>query len=168
MIEYIVLRNSYAYSLIATMNDKIYALLLGEEKERLVQEIQALAKDKEIKEKEMADDLDKQVFFALEKPQDPHQEFPMILEGTDLQIKVWKYLMDNTIPGQTVTYSKIAQDIGAGKAYRAIGSACAKNKIAFLIPCHRVIGTNDKDTGYRWGMKLKSILLEKEKSKNYF
>lgn len=168
MIEFIILRNSFTYSLIATHNNKIYALLLNEDKEKLVPELAKLAKGKDLKEKEMADELDKQIFFALEKPQELHQDFPMILEGTDLQIKVWKYLIDNVAPGQTVTYSKIANDIGAGKAYRAIGSACAKNKIAFLIPCHRVIGVNDKETGYRWGLKLKNILLEKEKSRDYF
>ena len=168
MIEFIVLKNSYTYSLIATLNNKVYALLLGENKEKLISELKELAKDKSITEKEIADDLDKQIFFSLEKPESPHQSFPMILEGTDFQIKVWKYLIDNVKPGQKVTYSKIANDIGAGKAYRAIGSACAKNKIAFLIPCHRVIGVNNKETGYRWGMKLKNILLEKEKSRDYF
>lgn len=89
-------------------------------------------------------------------------DFPYQLIGTPFQIKVWQAL--TTIPfGQTRTYKEIATLIGNEKASRAIGMANHKNPIHFVIPCHRVIGTNGKLTGYASGVELKSYLLDLEK-----
>ena len=64
--------------------------------------------------------------------------------------------------GSTTTYAKIAQRIGAPKAVRAVAQACASNAIAVAIPCHRVVRTNGALSGYRWGVKRKRALLDRE------
>lgn len=83
------------------------------------------------------------------------------LEGTAFQKLVWEQLM--LIPfGQVRTYSDIATLIGKPKAYRAVANACGKNKIAILIPCHRVVSKNNIG-GYAYGIEIKKKLLELEK-----
>ena len=87
--------------------------------------------------------------------------FPMEWRGTPFQISVWKELA--RIPyGQTKTYGDIAHAIGNPKAVRAVGMACNRNPIWIAIPCHRVIGTNRKLTGYAGGLPMKETLLKLE------
>jgi methylated-DNA-[protein]-cysteine S-methyltransferase len=87
---------------------------------------------------------------------------PLALSGTDFLLCVWKSIC--TIPyGETRSYQKIAQSIGNKNASRAIGLASNHNPIPILIPCHRVIGSNGKLTGYRLGLQIKAHLLELEK-----
>lgn len=78
--------------------------------------------------------------------------------GTDFQRCVWQALQ-SIAPGQTRTYSEIAQMIGAEKAVRAVGTAIGKNPLSILVPCHRVIGTNGSLTGFAGGVERKRWLL---------
>lgn len=81
--------------------------------------------------------------------------------GTDFQKLVWKKIAE--IPfGKTITYLELARMTGDEKATRAVGNANGKNKIPILIPCHRVIGSNDSLTGYAGGLWRKQWLLEHE------
>lgn len=90
-------------------------------------------------------------------------DLPLKMEGTAFQIKVWNELQK--IPfGATCTYKDIALNIDNPKAVRAVGNANNKNKIAIIIPCHRVIGCNNKMVGYAGGIFRKQILLDHEKS----
>jgi methylated-DNA-[protein]-cysteine S-methyltransferase len=85
-------------------------------------------------------------------------DVPYKLDGTDFQLRVWQELQK--IPyGSTVTYAEQAQKLGDVKAIRAVGTANGKNKIAIIIPCHRVIGTNGALTGYVGGIESKKWLL---------
>jgi AraC family transcriptional regulator of adaptative response/methylated-DNA-[protein]-cysteine methyltransferase len=85
----------------------------------------------------------------------------IIMKGTDFQKKVWDALRE--IPwGTTLTYADIAEAVGKPKAVRAVGTACGKNSIAFLIPCHRVVTSDGKLGGYRWGIERKKKMLEWE------
>ena len=78
--------------------------------------------------------------------------------GTEFQKSVWNELLK--IPfGKTKTYGEIAKAIGKPKAARAVGSACGKNPLAIIIPCHRVLGMNGKITGFAWGTEIKEWLL---------
>jgi AraC family transcriptional regulator of adaptative response/methylated-DNA-[protein]-cysteine methyltransferase len=87
---------------------------------------------------------------------------PLDLKGTVFQQRVWKFL--RTIPRGTVTsYADVARGIGAPNAIRAAASACAKNKIAVLVPCHRVIRGDGELGGYRWGLPRKRRLLALER-----
>lgn len=82
-------------------------------------------------------------------------------EGTDFQKSVWKTLCG--IPyGETRTYKEIAVSIGKPRAYRAVGLANNRNPIAIIIPCHRVIGSDGKLTGYASGLDIKEFLLKRE------
>ena len=81
--------------------------------------------------------------------------------GTDFQKKVWAALL--TIPfGETRSYAQIAEQIGNPKAVRAVGAANGKNPISIIAPCHRVIGSNGKLTGFAGGMEAKTFLLKLE------
>jgi AraC family transcriptional regulator of adaptative response/methylated-DNA-[protein]-cysteine methyltransferase len=82
----------------------------------------------------------------------------LMLRGTNFQIKVWEALL-RVAPGEAVSYSRLAQLAGAPKAQRAVGSAIARNRIAFLIPCHRVIRESGETGDYRWGPERKVALL---------
>lgn len=83
------------------------------------------------------------------------------LEGTDFRMKVWEELK-NIKYGETVSYSDLAKRIGNKKAARAVGSACNKNPVPIVVPCHRVIGKNGNITGYAGGEKIKKALLDVE------
>jgi AraC family transcriptional regulator of adaptative response/methylated-DNA-[protein]-cysteine methyltransferase len=84
-------------------------------------------------------------------------DLPVDIQGTAFQSRVWKALRQIPL-GDTVSYSDVAKRIGEPSATRAVASACAKNKIAVLIPCHRVIATDGGLAGYRWGMERKREL----------
>jgi AraC family transcriptional regulator of adaptative response/methylated-DNA-[protein]-cysteine methyltransferase len=76
---------------------------------------------------------------------------------------VWKAL--TRIPaGKTVSYSDIARKLGEPQSTRAVAGACAANKIAIAIPCHRVVRNDGALSGYRWGVERKAKLLEREKA----
>ncbi|MFD2164802.1 methylated-DNA--[protein]-cysteine S-methyltransferase [Thalassotalea euphylliae] len=84
-------------------------------------------------------------------------------KGTQFQQQVWQALTE--IPfGETVSYAWLANKIGNDKAVRAVGSANGKNPIALIVPCHRVIGANNKLTGYAGGLPLKAKLLRHEQA----
>jgi methylated-DNA-[protein]-cysteine S-methyltransferase len=90
-------------------------------------------------------------------------ELPILLHGTDFQVKVWQALSD--IPyGQTKSYSEVAKLIGRPRSIRAVGQANGRNPISIIIPCHRVIGADGSLTGYGGGLNRKRAILEFEAS----
>ncbi len=87
---------------------------------------------------------------------------PLDLRGTVFQLRVWQALRQ--IPrGETRSYSQLAREMGDPKATRAVARACAVNRVAVLVPCHRVVGANGSLTGYRWGVERKRQILEAER-----
>jgi len=89
-------------------------------------------------------------------------ELPLHMEETGFRLSVLNALA--AIPyGETKTYKQIAEITGNPKAARAVGTACNQNPIAIIIPCHRVIGSNGKLTGYAGGLSVKQYLLEIER-----
>ncbi|PSW18012.1 cysteine methyltransferase [Photobacterium sanctipauli] len=90
-------------------------------------------------------------------------DVPLNMKGTAFQRTVWQVL--NTLDyGQTCSYGDIANQIGNPKAVRAVGAANGKNPIPIIVPCHRVIGSSGKLTGYAGGLDIKIWLLEHEKA----
>lgn len=90
------------------------------------------------------------------------RELPLDLRATAFQRRVWQALRD--IPcGQTRSYSQVAAAIGQPSAVRATARACSQNRLALLVPCHRVVGKNGSLTGYRWGTERKRDLLAWER-----
>ena len=85
------------------------------------------------------------------------------LRGTAFQLRVWQAL--RKIPrGETRSYSQLARQLGLPKATRAVARACATNRVAILVPCHRVVGADGSLTGYRWGTERKRRLLAAEQN----
>ena len=85
-------------------------------------------------------------------------DLPLAPRGTDFQRSVWQAL--TAIPyGETVSYGDIARAIGRPKAVRAVGAANGRNPLPVVVPCHRVIGSDGKLTGYTGGMHIKEFLL---------
>jgi len=92
------------------------------------------------------------------------QELALDLRGTVFQLRVWQAL--RAIPrGQTRSYSQLARELSNPNATRAVARACATNRVALVVPCHRVVGASGALTGYRWGVERKLQLLEAERSK---
>jgi len=86
---------------------------------------------------------------------------PVDIRATAFQWRVWQALQ--RIPhGETRSYTQIAAEIGAPRAVRAVASACARNRLAVVVPCHRVIRADGSLGGYRWGMARKRALLDHE------
>jgi methylated-DNA-[protein]-cysteine S-methyltransferase len=89
-------------------------------------------------------------------------DLPLAPEGTPFQQDVWRRLCE--IPfGETISYGELARRIGNPQASRAVGLANGSNPIPIVIPCHRVIGSNGKLTGYGGGLPIKEKLLALEK-----
>ena len=88
-------------------------------------------------------------------------DLPLCLDGTAFQKKVWELLLDISY-GKTISYSQLAKKYGDLKAIRAVAAANGKNNLAIVIPCHRVIGSNQSLTGYAGGLWRKKWLLELE------
>jgi AraC family transcriptional regulator of adaptative response/methylated-DNA-[protein]-cysteine methyltransferase len=88
-------------------------------------------------------------------------EFALDLQGSPFELKVWQALGE--IPaGTTATYGEIAARLGAPRDAREVGEACAANRIAVVVPCHRIVKKDGSISGYRWGVKRKRALLERE------
>ena len=91
----------------------------------------------------------------------PELQLPIDLTATAFQWRVWKALQ--RIPyGSTRSYAAIAEEIGRPHAVRAVARACASNRVALLIPCHRAVRKTGALGGYRWGIERKAELLQRE------
>jgi AraC family transcriptional regulator, regulatory protein of adaptative response / methylated-DNA-[protein]-cysteine methyltransferase len=100
------------------------------------------------------------VLNFLEEPKQA-LDLPLDLRGTAFQQRVWRTLCQIP-PGETRSYAEVAQLVGNRRAVRAVARSCASNPVALAVPCHRVIGSDGKLTGYRWGVPRKRALLAKE------
>jgi AraC family transcriptional regulator of adaptative response/methylated-DNA-[protein]-cysteine methyltransferase len=90
-------------------------------------------------------------------------DLPLDLRATAFEQRVWRLL--RTIPrGETRSYSAVAAELGQPRAVRAVARACARNPLALVVPCHRVVGKSGQLTGYRWGTARKQRLLELERA----
>lgn len=108
--------------------------------------------------------LIEEVVDFIESPKETFQ-LPLDIQGTAFQQQVWTMLRQIK-PGETMSYTEVAERIGKPKAVRAVASACASNKLAVVIPCHRVVAKTGKIGGYRWGTERKKRLLESEQDRS--
>lgn len=91
-----------------------------------------------------------------------HIDLPLDIRGTAFQRRVWDALI--AVPsGSTTTYAELARQIGAPKAVRAVGHACASNTLAVAVPCHRALRSDGTIAGYRWDPRRKRALLDAER-----
>ncbi len=149
---------------LVAMSDKgICAILLGNDAQSLLDELQerfngaTLIGGARQFETHVA-----QIIGLIDNPTQKH-DLPLDIRGTAFQRRVWDALR-KIRPGTTLSYSELAQILGAPKSVRAVASACAANAIAIVIPCHRVVRVNGDLAGYRWGIERKRQLLTTEKA----
>ncbi len=94
----------------------------------------------------------------------PDAPLRVVLIGTDFEVRVWETLLKVPL-GSAATYSDVARTIGKANAPRAVGAAVGKNPISFVVPCHRIVGSNGALTGYHWGLTRKRAMLGWEQAK---
>ncbi|MCE9532531.1 MAG: methylated-DNA--[protein]-cysteine S-methyltransferase [Planctomycetes bacterium] len=161
-IRFTVKECSLGSVLIAATEKGVCAIFLGDDPDFLAQNLQDRFRKARIVPGDT--EFDKwvtEVVGLMEKPA-IGLELPLDLRGTDFQLRVWEALRE--IPaGSTVNYTDIAKRIGRPTAARAVAQACGANPIAIVIPCHRVVRTDESLSGYRWGVERKAELLEREK-----
>ncbi|WP_072395610.1 bifunctional DNA-binding transcriptional regulator/O6-methylguanine-DNA methyltransferase Ada [Hyphomicrobium sp. CS1GBMeth3] len=147
--------------LVAASDKGITAILLGDDAEALVHELEDCFPRATLVGGDAAfEAVVSQVVGLVEAPE-AGLGLPLDVRGTAFQYRVWEALSQIPV-GATATYSEIAARIGMPKAVRAVASACASNKIAVAIPCHRVVRTDGSLSGYRWGVARKRALLKRE------
>jgi AraC family transcriptional regulator, regulatory protein of adaptative response / methylated-DNA-[protein]-cysteine methyltransferase len=88
-------------------------------------------------------------------------EFPLDLRGSPIEMGVWKALISVPI-GETRTYGEIAKNLPIAATAQEVGAACAANRIAVAVPCHRVVKADGSVAGYRWGVRRKLQLINRE------
>jgi AraC family transcriptional regulator of adaptative response/methylated-DNA-[protein]-cysteine methyltransferase len=147
--------------LVAESERGICAILLGDDDATLVSELHELFPAAQ----DMPADTDFQQHvrevIAVINTRNTPLTLPLDIRGTAFQQQVWQALRD--IPcGETVSYQQLANAVGKPKAVRAVASACGANKLAIVIPCHRVIRGDGALSGYRWGVARKAQLLQRE------
>ncbi len=147
--------------LVAATDKGVCAIELGDDPDGLVRGLQ----DRFPKARLIGGDAEFEALVArvvgfVETPgRDPG--LPLDIRGTAFQQRVWQAIRE--VPaGATVTYTEIAERIGLPRAVRAVARACASNRIAVAIPCHRVVRIDGSLSGYRWGIERKRELLERE------
>jgi AraC family transcriptional regulator of adaptative response/methylated-DNA-[protein]-cysteine methyltransferase len=147
--------------LVASSEKGVCAISLGDDPDALVRDLQdQFPKARLIGGDKKFERMVAQVIGFIEAPK-TGLDLPLDVRGTAFQQKVWRTLRE--IPaGSTVSYTEIAERIGAPKAVRAVAQACASNHIAVAIPCHRVLRHDGALSGYRWGVQRKSALLARE------
>jgi AraC family transcriptional regulator of adaptative response/methylated-DNA-[protein]-cysteine methyltransferase len=147
--------------LVAASTKGIAAILLGDDPEALVRDLEARFPKAELIGGDRAfEEIVAKAIALIEAPGATF-DLPLDVKGTAFQHRVWQALRE--IPaGRTVSYSELAERIGLPKAVRAVAAACAANRIAVAIPCHRVVRNDGGLSGYRWGVERKQKLLARE------
>jgi AraC family transcriptional regulator of adaptative response/methylated-DNA-[protein]-cysteine methyltransferase len=150
--------------LVAASSIGICAILLGDDPNQLIQDLQdqfpkaLLVGGDNHFEKWVA-----QVVGFIEDPQ-LGLNLPLDIRGTAFQQRVWQALRELPF-GSTISYSELAKKVGVPKSIRAVAQACASNRLAVAIPCHRVVRHDGHLSGYRWGVERKQQLIQKESSR---
>jgi len=152
-------------SLLVAMTDiGICAVKLGDRPETLIKTFTSEFKQASIIQDDVTLKPWLEKIIKLTESTKSEQKFPLDVQGTIFQKEVWQALQ--AIPyGETRTYQDIAKSINKPNATRAIGSACGANPVAIVIPCHRVIRSDGKLGGYRWGIERKRQLIIQEEQK---
>ena len=147
--------------LVAESERGICAILLGDDDATLISELQQMFPAADNAPADLMFQQHVREVIASLNQRDTPLTLPLDIRGTAFQQQVWQAL--RTIPcGETVSYQQLANAIGKPKAVRAVASACAANKLAIIIPCHRVVRGDGTLSGYRWGVSRKAQLLRRE------
>ena len=163
-IHYTVVRTSLGLLLVAVTERGVCSVALGDEENTLVGALRAEYPAAELARATDADDRLVDAVVAHVEGTARATELPLDLKATAFQWQVWRALQ--RIPeGATRSYQEIARELGHPSAARAVARACASNRIAVLIPCHRVVRGDGALGGYRWGVARKAALLARESAR---
>lgn len=162
-IRFAIGETTFGSILVASSTKGVAAILLGDDPDALARDLQ----DRFPAATLIGADADYEAIVAkvvgfVEAPQ-VGLDLPLDVRGTAFQQRVWQALREIPI-GQTLSYTDVAERIGAPNATRAVASACASNTFAVAIPCHRVIRNDGTLSGYAWGVERKRKLLAMEKA----
>jgi AraC family transcriptional regulator of adaptative response/methylated-DNA-[protein]-cysteine methyltransferase len=163
-IRYTTLASAFGRLLVAVTEQGVCAVSLGEEDKALVTSLEVeFPQASTITRDDEALRPWAEPIVAYLDGVHAHPTVPVDLQGTDFQRRVWKVLQE--IPyGETRTYGEIAAAIGQPSAARAVAQACAANRVALVVPCHRVVRQDGAPGGYRWGPQRKQALLAQEQA----
>jgi len=163
-IHYTVVRTSLGLLLVAVTERGICSVALGDEEATLVGSLRAEYPAAELARATDADDRLVDTVVAHIEGTARAADVPLDVKATAFQWQVWRALQ--RIPeGVTRSYQEIARELGHPSAARAVARACASNRIAVLIPCHRVVRGDGALGGYRWGVARKAALLARESAR---
>ena len=163
-IDYVIAQTSLGSLLVGATNRGVCAVTLGDDVETLEAALEReypAASRTRLTEPWSALRTWVEAVVATVEGEQGRSEIPLDVEASAFQWKVWRELQK--IPfGETRSYSEIANAIGSPNSTRAVASAIAHNRVAVVIPCHRVVRQGGSLGGYRWGVERKRRLLEKE------
>jgi AraC family transcriptional regulator, regulatory protein of adaptative response / methylated-DNA-[protein]-cysteine methyltransferase len=162
-IRFAMVETPIGWALVAATERGICMTALGEDRENLLAALRQRFPAAEViaDEAGLKDWADRIVHFITAPER--NLDLPLDIQGTAFQARVWRALQK--IPfGRTASYSEIAAALGQPKAVRAVAQACAANKLALLVPCHRVIRSDGDLGGYHWGLERKRALLASERA----
>jgi len=149
--------------LVAKSERGVCAILLGDDPEALARDLQDQFPNANLAGGDAQfEQLVAKVVGLVEAP-GVGLDLPLDVRGTAFQQRVWQALKGIPV-GVTASYAEIAKRIGSPGAARAVAQACASNRLAVAIPCHRVVRNDGAISGYRWGVERKRELLEREKA----
>jgi AraC family transcriptional regulator of adaptative response/methylated-DNA-[protein]-cysteine methyltransferase len=160
-IHYTAVPTSLGLLLVAVTERGVCSVSLGDDEESLVEALRAEYPQAELARTTDASDRLVDAVVAHVEGTAGAEELPLDVRATAFQWQVWRALQ--RIPeGATRSYQAVAEELGRPAAARAVARACASNRVAVLIPCHRVVRGNGALGGYRWGIARKAALLARE------
>ena len=165
-IDYVIAKTSLGLLLVAATDRGVCAVTLGDDanslESALAKEYPAATRERMTAPSGSLGPWVAEIVATLDGER-TRPDIPLDLQASAFQWKVWQELQK--IPfGETRSYGDIAVAIGSPKAARAVASACANNRVAVVIPCHRVVRRGGELGGYRWGIERKRRMVEKERS----
>ncbi|HEX5319340.1 MAG TPA: bifunctional DNA-binding transcriptional regulator/O6-methylguanine-DNA methyltransferase Ada [Stellaceae bacterium] len=161
-IRYTVVETALGHAIVAATRKGICMTALGDDRAALEVELRRRFPAALIwpADSQLADWAERIVRFVTRPDAQP--DLPLDIRGTAFQARVWRALQ-RVPPGRTASYTEIAAALGQPRAVRAVAGACAANKLALLVPCHRIVREDGALAGYRWGIERKRALLARER-----
>ena len=160
-IQHAVGRSTLGAVLVAWTGRGVCAILLGDDPVSLAADLQTRFPRAHLQAADAEGNERVAQVVALVDAPGTSVSLPLDIQGTAFQRRVWEVLRSIPI-GTTLSYAAVAARLGNPKAVRAVAGACAANKLAVAIPCHRVVASDGALAGYRWGVDRKRVLLQRE------
>jgi len=160
-IGYAMAQTSLGKVLVGATERGVSAVYLGDDESRLLKELREEYPQAQISRSAAGESGWLKEIVRRVEGSAPSVDLPLDVQATAFQRRVWQELQ--RIPrGTTKTYTQVAKAMGNPRAVRAVARACATNPVSVVVPCHRVIRTDGKLAGYRWGLNRKEELLQRE------